>query len=103
MPCISPYLYGLFKRVYVGETVEELRLRYNNYQSKDHKYQKLESCMQQQLFQHFHSEGHHCYLEEISIRFTDKTDPSEPLKSENYWSSILKTMAPWGLIAKDSV
>ena len=82
--------------------VEELRWRYNNYQSKDHKYQKLESRMQQ-LFQHVNSEGHHCYLEEISIRFTDETDPSEPLKSENYWSSIRKTMAPWGLIAKDSV
>ena len=33
----------------------------------------------------------------MSITFIDKTDPSKPLKRENYWRSALKTMAPLGL------
>ena len=59
--------------------------------------------MQQHLFELFNSEGHHCFLDEISITLIDKTDPFEPLKRENYWRSILKAMAPWGLNVEDSV
>ena len=59
--------------------------------------------MQQHLFEHFNSEGHHCFLDEISITLIDKTDPFEPLKRENYWRSILKAMALWGLNVEDSV
>ena len=59
--------------------------------------------MQQHLFEHFNSEGHHCFLDEISITLIDKTDPFEPLKRENYWRSILKAMAPWGLNVEDRV
>ena len=36
--------------------------------------------MQEHLFEHFNEEGHHGFLEDVSITFTDKTDPSEPLK-----------------------
>ena len=59
--------------------------------------------MQQHLYEHCNSEGHHCFLDEISITLIDKTDPFEPLKRENYWRSILKAMAPWGLNVEDSV
>ena len=59
--------------------------------------------MQQHVFKHFNSERHHCFLDKISITFIDKTDPSDPLKRQNYWRSILKTMAPWGLNAEESV
>ena len=69
----------------------------------DCKYQKLESCMQQHLFEHFNSERHHCFLDEISITFIDKADPSEPFKTQNYWRNILKTMVSWGLKVEDSV
>ena len=31
-------------------------------------------------FKHFNSDGHQCFLDEISITFIDKADPSEPLK-----------------------
>ena len=65
--------------------------------SNNRKHQQLESCMQEHLFEHFNEEGYHRFLEEISITFTDKTDPSEPLKRENYWKSVLQTMAPLGL------
>ena len=93
----------VFLKQYVGQTVEDFRLRCNNYKSKDRKYQKLEPCMQQHVFKHFNSERHHCFLDKISITFIDKTDPSDPLKRQNYWKSILKTMAPWGLNAEESV
>ena len=78
-------------------------MRWNNYKSNDRKYQKLEPCMQQHLFEYVNSEGHHYFLGEISITFIDKTDPSEPSKRGNYWRSILKTMATWGLNVEESV
>ena len=43
------------------------------------------------------------FLEDVSITFIDKTDPSEPLKCENYRKSVLKKMAPLGLNTQDSV
>ena len=49
--------------------------------------------MHEHLFEHFNEEGHHRFLEDASITFIDKTDPSEPLKRENYWKSVLETMA----------
>ena len=65
---------------YVGQTVDEIRLRWNNYKSNNRKHQLLELCMEEHLFEHFNEEGHHGFLEDVSITFTDKTDPSEPLK-----------------------
>ena len=59
--------------------------------------------MQEHLFEHFNEEGHHGFLEDVSIIFIDKTDPSEALKRENYWKSVLKTMLPLGLNIEDSV
>ena len=32
-----------------------------------------------------------------------QTDPSDPLKREDYWRSALKTMAPFGLNIEESV
>ena len=43
---------------YVGQIVEDFRLRLNNYKSNNRKYQKLEPCMQQYLSEQFNSEGH---------------------------------------------
>ena len=48
--CNSKYLVYLLTckvclKEYVGQTVEECRLRWNNYKSNNHKYQKLELCM----------------------------------------------------------
>ena len=59
--------------------------------------------MHEHLFEHFNEEGHHRFLEDVSITFIDKKDPSEPLKSENYRKNVLKTMAPLGLNIEDSV
>ena len=69
---------------YIGQTVDKFRLRWNNYKSNNRKHQRLEPCMQEHLFEHFNEEGHHGFLEDVSITFIDKTDPSEPLKRGNY-------------------
>ena len=37
------------------------------------------------------------------ITLIDKTDPSEPLKKENYWKSVLKRTAPLGLNIEGTV
>ena len=105
--CNSKYLVYLLTckvclKQHVRQTVEDFRLKWNNYKSNDRKYQKLKPGMQH-FFEHFNSEVHHCFLDEISITFLDKTDPSEPFKREKYWRSILKTMTPWGLNVDENV
>ena len=40
--------------------------------------------MQQHLFEHFSSEGHSNFLDDVSIIFIDKTDPKGPNKREYY-------------------
>ena len=60
--------------------------------------------MQEHLIDYFSEEGHHIFLEDVSITFTDKTGPlEEPLKKVNYWKNVLKTMAPLVLNIEDSV
>ena len=54
-------------------------------------------CMQEHLFRHFLSSGHNGFLNDASITFIDKTDPSDTLKREDYWRRTLKTMAPFRL------
>ena len=55
------------------------------------------------MFNHFCTSGHYVFLENVSVTFIDKTDPSDPLKRENYWRSTLKTIAPFGLNIEKSV
>ena len=59
--------------------------------------------MQEHLFKHFSRPGHNEFLNDVSITFIDKTDPSDPLKREDYWRRTLKTMAPIGLNSEESV
>ena len=86
----------------IRQAVDEFRLRWNNYKSNNRKYQRLESCMQEHLFEHFNEEGHCGFSDNFSITFIDKTDPSEPLETANYWKSVLKKMAPLILNIEDN-
>ena len=52
---------------------------------------------------HFCTSGHAGFLENISIAFIDKTDPSDRLKREDYCGHALKTIAPFGLNIEESV
>ena len=76
----------------VGKTVNDFRLRWNNYKDNNRKYRK-ESCTQQHLFEHFSSECHSSFLDDVSIIFIDKTDSKDPNKQEHHWRYTLKTMA----------
>ena len=88
---------------YVGQTVDIFRSRWNNYKSNDRKYLVGDPCMQEHIFEHFNSEGHTGFLENVSVTFIDKTDSQNPEKRENYWIHTLKTMVPWGLNILNSV
>ena len=65
---------------YVGQTIDEFRRQWNNYKSNDRKLQRLEPCMQEHLFNHFSMAGHDGFVNNVSITFIDKTDPSDPLR-----------------------
>ena len=59
--------------------------------------------MQQHLFNYFCTSGHCSFLEDVSLTLVDETDPSHPLKWEDYWRIMLKTMAPLGLNIEECV
>ena len=86
---------------YVGKTVGEFRLRWNNYKMNDRNFLKGQTCMQQHLYEHFASEGHCSFLEDVTITFIDKTDPKDPNQRKHYWRHTLKSMAPLDLNVED--
>ena len=88
---------------YIGQTMDDFRFRWNNYKDNNTKYQRSETCMQEHLFRNFSSPGHNGLLNNVSITFIDKTDPSDPLKREDHWRRTFKIMAPFGLNIEDSV
>ena len=88
---------------YVGQTVDQFRWRWNNNKSDSRKYSRGGSCLQQHLFNHFCTFGHAGFLDDASITFIDETDPSDPLKREDYSRRTLKTMAHFGLNIEESV
>ena len=55
-------------------TVDDFRLRWNNYKNNNKKYLRKEACMQQHLFEHFSSKDHRGLLDDISIIFFGKTN-----------------------------
>ena len=58
--------------------------------------------MQEDLFRHFSTLGRSRFLNDVSITFIDKTNPSDPLKREDYWRRTLKIMAPSRLNIEDN-
>ena len=56
--------------------------------------------MQEHLFSHFSQAGHDGFFNDVSITFTDKTDPSDPSRREDYWRQTLKQWFRAGLILK---
>ena len=82
--------------------MDQFYSRWNNYKSDSREYSRCGSYMQH-LFNHFCTFGHAEFLNDVSIKFIDKTDPSDPLKREGYWRYMLKTMAPFRLDIEESV
>ena len=59
--------------------------------------------MQEHLFWDFSCPSYNGCLNNVSVTFIDQTDPSDPLKPENFWRETLRTMAAHGLNFEDSV
>ena len=59
--------------------------------------------MQEHLFRHFSSSGGNGFLNDVCVKFIDKTDLSDPLKRENFCRETLMTMASYRLNSEDSV
>ena len=57
--------------------------------------------MQKHLFEHFASECHCSFIEDVTIIFIDKTDPKDRNWRGHYWRDTRKTMAPQGLNVED--
>ena len=79
-----------------------MEFRWNNYKSNDRKFGG-EHCMQEHLFEHFYSEDHNGFLEDVSVTLIDKTDGKDPKKREYYCMRTLKTLKPDGLNIEDCV
>ena len=69
---------------YVGPNVDQFCSRWNNYKSNSRKYSRGDSCMQQHPFNHFCTSGNAVFLDNVSLTFNDKIDPSDPHESEDY-------------------
>ena len=44
----------------------------------------LFACLQEHLLEHFNSEGHNGFLNDVSVALIDKTDAKNPIKREHY-------------------
>ena len=86
---------------FAGETVDEFRLRWNNYNINDRDFFEGQACMQQHLFEYSYNVGHCSFLEEVNIIFIDKNCFKDPKRCENCWRYTLKTMSPLGLNVED--
>ena len=45
----------------------------------------------QAFFAHFQTAGHSRVINKTKIRFTNKADPSDPTRREDFWIDTLKT------------
>ena len=91
------------RKQYVGQTVDSFRFRWNSYKCNCYKHAKGKSVKQQRLYDHFMLEDHAQFVNDVSIIFIDKTDPTDPLNREQYWRQTLKTLIPYDLHVSESV
>ena len=89
-----------FLKQYAGQTIDTFWHRWNNYKSKDRKFQRSEWGMQEHLFRHFSSPGRNGFLNDVSVTFLDKTGPSDPLKRQIFGEKHLWLVRPISLILK---
>ena len=48
-------------------------------------------------------EGHTQFVNDASINFIDRTNPTDPLKREQYWRHTLKALVPYRVSVSESV
>ena len=52
--------------------------------------------MQEDLFEHFASNGHNGFLEDCTVTLIEKTNGADPTRREEYWRRVLKIVSPYG-------
>ena len=70
----------------IGQTIDDFRFGWKNYKYNCHKHTKGESVKQQHLYDQFMLEDHTQFVNDASIIFIDKTDPTDPLKRQQCWN-----------------
>ena len=83
--------------------VDSFRFRWNNYKCNCHKHAKYKLIKLQHFYDHFMLEDQTQFANDVSICFIDKTDPTDPLKREQYWKLTLKALIPYRLNVSESV
>ena len=91
---LSCKTYGL---QYLGSTFDPFCYRWNNYKVNNRKAGREVEHMQADLFEHFAYHGYNGFLEDCTITLIDKIDGADPIKREEYWRRVLKTVSPYGL------
>ena len=61
------------------------------------KAERGKDSMQKDFHDHLLSKGHNGLINDVETVFTDRTDPSQPTRREEFWRNKLKTLAPYGL------
>ena len=105
--CNDKYLIYLLtckvcKKQYTRKTADRFRLRWNDYKESDRKFLRGEEIKRKSLHEHFWSDSHQSFEEDVSICLIDKTDPSDLHKREYYWMRTLKTITPFGLNTEEA-
>ena len=90
-------------KYYAGETTDQFRLRWSKYKSNYRYFKRGGPCMQEHLYEHFYSDGHNGFFEDVEITLINKTDGRNPKSRESYWMRTLKTLTPTGLKIEDCV
>ena len=79
-----------------GRTIDEFRYRQNNCTDDNWKSLRREDHNQADFFAHFQTAGHSGFINDTEIKFTDKTDPSDPTRCEDFWINTLKNLLSRG-------
>ena len=79
---------------YTGQTTDRSKCRI---------FDRNKQCMQGYLYNHFESEGHNGFLEDVSSTLIDKTDDSDPTKRETFWMYTLQKLARYGLNVESGI
>ena len=74
----------------------------NDYKESDRKFLRGEEIKQKSLHEHFWSDSHQSFEEDVSICLIDKTDLSDLHNREYYWMRTLKTITPFGLNTEET-
>ena len=81
---------------HVASITDMFRYRWNKQKNCQHKAEGGEDNTQKYLHDHLLSEDHEGLLNNVEITLTDKTDPSDPERREEFWRTMLRTLALLG-------